>query len=72
MGKEIEMTSIISRCNICGQFFDSKKKLRKHKDKDHRISDSKMVKSAVILQKITNQTVSVKGNYQEEIGLLIE
>ncbi len=32
MGEEMEMTSIISRCIICGQFFDSKRELRDRKD----------------------------------------
>jgi uncharacterized C2H2 Zn-finger protein len=36
------MTSTISRCIICGQFFDSKKELKHHKDKNHRITDLKM------------------------------
>jgi len=27
-----------SRCHICGKFFDSKKKLRYHKDNEHRVS----------------------------------
>jgi len=37
------MTSKISRCIICGLFFDSKKELKVHKDKNHRITNSKMV-----------------------------
>jgi hypothetical protein len=41
--KEEEVISTISRCNICGQFFDSKKELKEHKDKNHRITDSKLV-----------------------------
>jgi hypothetical protein len=36
------MTSKISRCIICGLFFDSKKELKEHKDKNHRITNSKM------------------------------
>ena len=44
------MTGILSKCIICGKFFDSKKQLRTHKDKDHRITDSKMM-SALVLQK---------------------
>jgi hypothetical protein len=47
------MTSINSRCIICGQFFDSKKQLRNHKDKDHRITNSKIVISANVEK--TNQ-----------------
>jgi hypothetical protein len=45
IGEKIEMTSIISKCSICDQFFDSKKKLRDHKDKDHRITDLKIFPS---------------------------
>ncbi|MDQ3884794.1 MAG: hypothetical protein M3239_05050 [Thermoproteota archaeon] len=33
----------ISRCNICGEFFNSKRELKEHKDKNHRITDSKVV-----------------------------
>ena len=35
------MTNKISRCNICGKFFDSKIELKRHKDKKHRISAAK-------------------------------
>jgi uncharacterized C2H2 Zn-finger protein len=45
------MTSIISRCNICGEFFDSRRELRKHKDKDHRITNAKMI--AVVAKELT-------------------
>jgi uncharacterized Zn finger protein len=34
------MPNKISRCNICGKFFDSKVELKRHKDKKHRISAS--------------------------------
>jgi hypothetical protein len=37
-----KMTRKISRCNICGEFFDSKTELKRHKDKKHRIAASKM------------------------------
>jgi hypothetical protein len=36
------MTNIISRCNICGEFFQSKKGVKVHKDRNHRITNSKM------------------------------
>ncbi len=55
-GEEIEMTIILSKCIICGQFFDSKKQLRTHKDKAHRITDSKMM-SLLILEKTTIKPV---------------
>jgi hypothetical protein len=37
------MTGKISRCNICGEFVQSKRQLREHRDKNHRITNSKMV-----------------------------
>jgi hypothetical protein len=40
------LTSKISRCIICGLFFDSKKELKEHKDKNHRITNSKMAVTA--------------------------
>jgi hypothetical protein len=36
-------TGKISRCHICGEFFDSKKELKDHKDRNHRITNSKIV-----------------------------
>jgi hypothetical protein len=54
------MVAKISRCNICGQFFDSKKELRKHKDKNHRISNSKMMMAAaVIVEELTTTTTTI-------------
>ena len=37
------MTNKISRCNICGEFFQSKRQQGGHKDKNHRITNSKVV-----------------------------
>jgi hypothetical protein len=37
------MANIISRCNICDEFFHSKRELKEHKDKTHRITNSKIV-----------------------------
>ena len=49
--REVEqMPRIVSRCNICSLFFNSKRELRGHKDKDHRITDSKMRMSAVMAE----------------------
>jgi hypothetical protein len=36
----------ISQCNICGEFFNSKKDVKEHKNKDHRITNSRMVRCA--------------------------
>jgi hypothetical protein len=50
------MTSKISQCIICGNFFDSKKNLKDHKDKNHRITDSKIVglKALIVLITVTD------------------
>jgi hypothetical protein len=34
-----------------GRFFDSRRELRKHKDKDHRITNAKMI--AVVAKELT-------------------
>jgi hypothetical protein len=36
------MAGKISKCNSCGKFFNSKRQLKNHIDKDHRITNSKM------------------------------
>jgi hypothetical protein len=60
MGEQIEMTGILSKCIICGKFFDSKKQLRTHKDKDHRITDSKM-RSVLVLEKTTSRLLLLQS-----------
>ena len=37
------MTNKISRCTIRGEFFQSKKEVKDHKDKNHRITNSMSV-----------------------------
>jgi hypothetical protein len=37
------MTYKTSRCIICGQYFNSEKEAKDHKDKNHRITNSKIV-----------------------------
>jgi hypothetical protein len=46
------MTYKISRCTICGQFFNSKKELKEHKDAYHRITNSRMI---TIMPEITTK-----------------
>jgi hypothetical protein len=41
-----------SKCHICGKFFDSKKKLREHKDNEHRISDHIITANSSEVQRI--------------------
>jgi hypothetical protein len=36
------MANKISRYNICDEFFNSKRELKDHKDKNHRIAGSEM------------------------------
>jgi hypothetical protein len=47
------MMNKISRCSICGQFFDSKKDLKEHKDNNHRITNTKIVQLKGLIAIIT-------------------
>ena len=40
---DIPMPNKSSQCIICGQYFQSKKELKDHKDKNHRITNTKIV-----------------------------
>jgi hypothetical protein len=62
-GKE-KMTKITSRCIICGKFFDSKKELKHHKDKNHRITNSRIM-TRRIFQEIATKPAA-KIHYQQE------
>ena len=50
------MANKISQCNSCARLFDSKKALKEHIDKTHRITDSKIVglKALIVLITITD------------------
>jgi hypothetical protein len=37
------MTGKISRCNICGEFLNSKRELKRHIDRSHRITAPKTI-----------------------------
>ena len=37
------MTNKISRCKICGKFLNSKRELKRHKDKNHRIPAPRII-----------------------------
>ena len=41
------MVSRISRCNCCMKYFGSKKELKDHINKDHRITNEKMLMAAI-------------------------
>jgi hypothetical protein len=47
------MTPKISRCNSCGEFFNSKRELREHIDKNHRITDSKVATAERTTKSVT-------------------
>ena len=47
------MTPKISRCNSCGEFLNSKRQLREHIDKNHRITDSKAAVAERITKRVT-------------------
>jgi uncharacterized C2H2 Zn-finger protein len=47
------MGNIISRCNTCGEFLNSKKELKEHIDKNHRITDSKIMMMKAPVSEIT-------------------
>jgi hypothetical protein len=63
------MASIISRCAICGEFFDSKIELKGHKDRNHRITNAKMM-SVIVPEIITTKpaatATAANRHYQEE------
>jgi uncharacterized C2H2 Zn-finger protein len=42
------MANVISRCSICDDYFNSKKELKEHKHKNHRITDSRIMMKAPI------------------------
>ena len=48
------MTSRISRCHACSESFDSKRKLKEHIDKNHRITDSKIIHGGPSNKKSSN------------------
>ena len=52
------MVNKISRCSICGEFFQSKKELKCHKNKDHRITAPKIVAG---ITKVASLSSSKKG-----------
>ena len=52
--KGLEMASKVSQCNICNTILDSKKKLREHKDRTHRITDSKIAAEITKLAVLTS------------------
>ena len=59
------MTPKISRCNSCGEFFNSKRELREHIDKNHRITDSKVAVAERTTKRVTLSS-SIKNSKLDE------
>ena len=59
------MTPKISRCNSCGEFFNSKRELREHIDKNHRITDSKVSATERTTKRVTLRS-SIKNSKLDE------
>jgi hypothetical protein len=57
-----QMPGIVSRCNICNNFFNSKRELKEHKGKDHRITDSKMMRMDTVVSQIRARH-KIKSHY---------
>ena len=52
------LVNTLSKCHVCGEFFDSKKKLKDHKDNTHRISSSHMTVNSAEALRIVRDILS--------------
>ena len=52
------MVGKVSKCHICKKFFDSKKDLKDHMDRDHRIMDHNMAVSPTVAERIAVDILS--------------
>jgi hypothetical protein len=52
------MVGKISKCHMCSKFFDSKKELKDHMDKNHRIMDHHMAVSSSAAERIVDDILS--------------
>ena len=48
------MTGKISKCNSCGKFFNSKRELKNHIDKNHRITNTKIFQLGALISSDNN------------------
>ena len=60
------MTGVLSQCTICGQFLDSRKDLREHKDKNHRITNAKMMIKSVVVNDDDNNNNNNNNNDDDD------
>jgi uncharacterized C2H2 Zn-finger protein len=54
----------ISRCNICGQFLNSKRELKRHIDRSHRITAPKTITGITKLAGVSS--FKKKGTFWSE------
>ena len=57
-GEKEKMVSKVSKCHICKKFFDSKKDLKDHMDRDHRIVDQNMAVTPTLAERIADDILS--------------
>lgn len=58
MKGEKALTYIISQCSVCGKILDSKKELKDHRDKNHRILDHHMEVTPFNAERIVDDILS--------------
>jgi uncharacterized C2H2 Zn-finger protein len=62
------MASKISKCNSCGKFFNSKRELKNHIDKNHRITNSKMAAGTTKQAALNSSKRSTRYNQKGSKG----
>jgi uncharacterized C2H2 Zn-finger protein len=62
------MAGKISKCNSCGKFFDSKRELKNHIDKNHRITNSKMAAGTTKHAALNSSKRSARYNQKGSSG----
>jgi hypothetical protein len=62
--RKSEKMGKISRCSVCGKFLDSKKELKDHIEKNHRITNSKI--SAGITKHAAFSSSKKSTNYDKK------
>jgi uncharacterized C2H2 Zn-finger protein len=62
------MAGKISKCNSCGKFFNSKRELKNHIDKNHRITNSKMAVGKTRHASLNSSKRSTRYNQKRSNG----
>jgi uncharacterized C2H2 Zn-finger protein len=63
-----EMVGKISKCNSCGKYFNSKRELKNHIDKNHRITNSKMAAGTTKHAVLNSSKRSTRYNQKRSNG----